>query len=93
MDFRAWVISRGREVYERTLEDPDSLADLPDVQDPDGNFEAELFAGAAYHVYEEAFGEELDGGGEMDLLEPAGTELDDDGIRRALPRLWALRMQ
>src|SRR5262245_7029047 len=27
-DFRDWLISRGREVYERTLADPDSLADL-----------------------------------------------------------------
>ena len=97
-DFRAWVISRGREVYERTLQDPDSLADLPEVQDRDGCFTAERFAYAVEYVYEELYPDDYDPdegfdfAAEAEPVSPVGPELDEDGIRRVLPRLWALRM-
>ena len=35
-DFRAWLIAQGKEVYERALADPDSLADLERYDGEDG---------------------------------------------------------
>ena len=33
IDFRAWLVGQGRDVYMAALKDPDSLADAPDYQD------------------------------------------------------------
>lgn len=88
-DFRSWVISRGRAVYEQMVLDADSLAELPEVQDGDRQFEAERFAGVVYHVYVDTYDDEPDfmGDAEPEL----GPELSDEDIKRVLPRLWALR--
>ena len=32
IDFRAWLIAQGKEVFEKALENPDSLADIVDVE-------------------------------------------------------------
>lgn len=39
IDFRSWLVSRGREVYMRALGDPDSLADV-DIPEDGADFEA-----------------------------------------------------
>jgi Protein of unknown function (DUF4240) len=31
-DFRDWLVSRGRDIYERDLADPDNLADVSDAR-------------------------------------------------------------
>lgn len=89
-DFRAWIVSRGRDVYEQMLRDPDGLAELPEVRDGDV-FEAERFAYVAHRVYVEAFDEEPDFPGEPEASVPVGPALDADDVERVLPRLWALR--
>ena len=91
--FRLGLISKGREVYEKALRDPDSLADFP-VTSTD-EFERELFGYAAVDVYEELTGEEMprtaaaeDGFG----VEPAGEQWDFDDkteCAKRLPRLTA----
>lgn len=51
-DFRAWLIGRGRHVYESALKDPDTLVDVLDGDPVDG-FGLDV---AAVRVYEEKTG-------------------------------------
>lgn len=51
-DFRAWLVGRGRHVYEAALKDPDTLADVVDGEPVDG-FGLDV---AAVRVYEEKTG-------------------------------------
>ena len=53
IDFRAWLISQGKEAYFAALKDPDSLADL----DSGDGFWFESFSYAGYYVIEELTGE------------------------------------
>lgn len=53
IDFRAWLISQGREAYFAALKDPDSLAEL---DTGDGNW-FESFSYAGDHALEELVGE------------------------------------
>src|SRR5262245_12955539 len=49
-DFCDWLITRGRQVYELALADPDNLADVPDARP--GNVRAEGFGrGAVYSAF------------------------------------------
>jgi hypothetical protein len=90
--FRDWLISRGRAVFERALQDPDSLADVPDVGNRTVN--AESFGGAVHRVFEDVHGEETP------VFEtaapgwpPAGTPWKGDTydeIAEGLPRLSAI---
>ena len=93
--FRSWIISQGRAFFERTVEDPDSLAqdkrvgiwldDLP---------EFELFDYAAHEAYEAVTGTEMPPGTIHHREEPTGEqwdEEDDESLRRLVPRLMALR--
>lgn len=52
IDFRAWLVGQGREVYLAALKDPDSLANAPSYQD--SRFEALPYMGD--HAYEELTG-------------------------------------
>jgi hypothetical protein len=57
MDFRAWLISRGRAVYETVLADPDALADaVPGLIVGEGH-SAELYGAVAAELYEDRCGE------------------------------------
>ena len=51
-DFRAWLVSRGREVYEAAITNPDSLADVLDGDAVDSFG----LAGVAVRVYESKTG-------------------------------------
>lgn len=65
IDFRSWLISRGKEVYMNALRDPDSLATVP-YEGEDLNFEA--FAYVAQDIYEEKrFG--ADESDDIDVIE------------------------
>ena len=52
IDFRAWLVSQGRDVYMAALKDPDSLADVPSYQDY--RFDSLPFMGD--YAYEELTG-------------------------------------
>lgn len=49
IDFRSWLISRGKEVYMNAMRDPDSLATVP-LEGEKLNFER--FASVAYEAYD-----------------------------------------
>jgi len=58
MDFRSWLISMGREVYEQALANPDSLAKVvprPEIED----FFFEEFPYIVYATYEQKTGQEI----------------------------------
>jgi hypothetical protein len=80
--FCDWLISRGRQVFEQALADPESLADVPEAE---GEVEAE---GLRYAV-QEAF--EATHGDEMELTGPAheGEEWAEDEVYERYPRLAA----
>jgi hypothetical protein len=93
--FRRWLVSRGRDVYEAALADPDSLAQRDVRPGPDGVAEFEAF----YYVAGEVFVEK---GGEGDVRdhsepeaglsgpEPSGEAFaeDDEHLSRRYPSLW-----
>ena len=60
--FRGWLITQGREVFERAVADPDSLAGVPAVQavaaEP-GDLECEEALGIVRDAYLKATGREL----------------------------------
>lgn len=90
-DFRAWLISMGREVYERALHDPDSLVEplrRPEV----GYWYFEGLPALPVFLYEE-----MTGCAFPDSLwrpypaQPHGTAYDGDNrqLSRRFPALWA----
>ncbi len=85
IDFRYALISRGRDVYERALEDPDSIVDADVASNED-------FGYIASDAYEELTGEEMPRDDIEWPDEPIGEEWDFDLAsenERRLPRLWA----
>jgi len=86
-DFRAYLISLGREVYEAALRDPDSLA--PIVQDAEQG-DWENADNVAPDAYESATGEDFPGD-DSDLSgEPAGQPWDDEDQEALVQRYPAL---
>ena len=84
MDFRSWLISMGRDVYESALDDPESL--LNPAIDP--TVEVCAFEEFQY-IPTDVYGGEIDHGLEHPL-EPAGEPWEEEGddLRRRFPRLW-----
>jgi hypothetical protein len=82
--FRDWLISEGRDTWQRALADPDSLADFPVRNE----FELEAFGYAAQEAYAEHSDKELarDPCGEG---EPEGRAWIEDELPALLPRLAA----
>jgi hypothetical protein len=89
--FRRWLISMGREVYERALQDAETLADIELGPNPDEAACFEEFAAVASQVYEEKTGEEIPYPDREYPSEPAGEEWAEerDDLARRFPRLWA----
>jgi hypothetical protein len=83
--FRDWLISEGRAIYEKALQDPDSLADLPDIE----MAELELFGYVALELYEEAGEGELERDFSTEGAEPSGEPWDEDSVGELFPRLNA----
>jgi hypothetical protein len=88
LDFRLWLISLGKEGYERTLVEPEWLADLP-VEDPLEEWYFEELYAVASRANEQA------GEGELHYYPtdhaamhgvPCGT--DDVSLAKRFPRLW-----
>ncbi|MFJ9430275.1 DUF4240 domain-containing protein [Streptomyces sp. NPDC101490] len=98
--FRGWLIAQGREVFERAVADPDTLAELPAVRASatEGyDLECEDMLGIAWNAHVTATGERLPAGSpairtHSPRLDPAWAfDFDDsDEITRRLPRLAAL---
>jgi hypothetical protein len=89
IDFRYGLISRGQEVFERALADPDSLADLLDEDD---FLSHEEFGYVAREIYEFKAGAEMPQSAVSHPAEPSGEEwdFDDEALCAAkLPKLWA----
>ena len=86
--FRAWLISRGRAVYEAAVANPDSLAGLTDPERDDYEFEDLWYV--TQYVYKELTGEEMP---PVDFRWPAKPrrrrwDFDDDAqVSRRLPEL------
>ena len=88
IDFRYALIARGREVYERAVKDPDTLADLGhDVIEPE-----EALGYVAMKLYEAKTGEEMVLPARDTKTDPAGQEWDFDdwdANEQYLPRVAA----
>src|SRR5262245_61458867 len=93
--FRRWLVSRGRDVYEAALANPDSLAQLDVQTDVSGVWEFEQIYYVALDVFKEKGGK----GDVRDYSEPeAGLggpgpsgepfEEDDRHLARRYPKLW-----
>lgn len=84
MDFRYALISKGREIFEAALRDPDTLAEADIVSN-------EEFGYVAEEAYEAATGNELPRDTVDWPEEPAGESWDFDDAKenaRRLPKLW-----
>jgi hypothetical protein len=93
IDFRSWLISRGKDVYYNALSDPESLVDVEQTPvDPGEVFPFfEDFEYVVDEVYEDKTGEEL-----PELCQdyppgPQGEEWEesDEALSRRFPKLWA----
>ncbi|MDR3082240.1 MAG: DUF4240 domain-containing protein [Streptomyces sp.] len=90
--FRCWLIGQGREVFESSLHDPDSLAALLGDFDEEVDGDGEELGYAADEAYEQLTGTVApDLGIPPAALEPAGTWFDladESGLAARYPRLW-----
>jgi hypothetical protein len=86
MDFRNYLISLGRQIYERALQDPDTLADV-DIS-PDEEFEDISYVGQMAY---ERLGEEPPMHAFSDPPEPGGYKWDEEvgESKKVVPRLAA----
>ncbi|MEM7315274.1 MAG: DUF4240 domain-containing protein [Planctomycetota bacterium] len=85
--FRGWLIMQGKAVFEQALVDPDSLADLPELEE---DVECEEMLSVARSAYESATGDEIP---EVPLNLPdlgEDWDFDDDAeMSRRYPKLFA----
>jgi hypothetical protein len=91
-DFRYWLISLGRDRFERALADPESLAEIDLAPDAEEGASFEEFGYVASRVYEEKTGENLPLDPQCSHPpEPAGEpwEEDEEALSARYPRLWA----
>ncbi|WP_128376675.1 DUF4240 domain-containing protein [Streptomyces cavernae] len=94
--FRGWLITQGRETFERVVADPDALADLTVIRDSvyDGlAVDGEVALSIAWDAHLKATGEHLPSGGfRVEYAHPGPAwDLDDpEETARQLPRLSAL---
>lgn len=95
--FRGWLIAQGRAVFERTVADPDSLAEHPAViagaEEGEAGVECEDILGVAWTAHRAATGDDLPPG-TFTVEYPElgeGWDFDDASeMGRRLPRLAAL---
>ena len=85
-DFRATLISQGREVYERALNDPESLVELDFDDEEDVCYEG--FQYVKNDVAEEKLGE-IPKRKASFPDDPTGLEWDEDSLEQLFPKLSA----
>lgn len=84
--FCHWLISEGETVFERALENPDTLAEVTRQE----YFELESFAYVALGVFEAKGSGELERDFSIELAMPEGDEWDEDDLPSLFPRLAAI---
>jgi hypothetical protein len=87
MDFRGWLVSRGQDVYEKALSNPDSLARLVSEDD---ECQVEGFQYLPKQVWSEVAGEEESDFPKHDIeyrAEPVGKEWEEDKLDGLFPKL------
>ncbi len=90
MDFRYWLISRGKDIYEAALENPDNLVVLDYKDSFYYSFYYKSFAFVAIEIYEEKMGTDLPDSG-LESVSIFGERWDFDNVYeniKRLPRLW-----
>ncbi|WP_432995419.1 DUF4240 domain-containing protein [Dactylosporangium sp. CA-233914] len=94
-DFRSWLISRGHAVFTQAIDNPDTIADIPDEDDHDPFCHGETFAEIPDDVYEELSGKDVpDGEDIVELLgDPTGPSMNltTAAMSTQFPRLTARR--
>ena len=90
VDFRGWLISMGRDVFERAIANAESLADVADGPGIEDVF-FEGFINVPDQVYERLAGREIPEHKDHSLGEPAGHPWNSEGddLQRRFPWLWA----
>ena len=83
--FRDFLISEGRQVYEAALKNPDSLAELGDLEDA----ELESYRYVIYEAYEELTGKEMPFADIDYPDDPAGHSWEEDDLEKMFPKLAA----
>jgi Protein of unknown function (DUF4240) len=85
--FRGWLIAQGQSVFDNALADPDSLANVPDLEE---DVECEEMLYVARSAYEVVTGNEIP---EVPIDLPdlgEGWDFDDDGeMRKRYPNLFS----
>jgi hypothetical protein len=89
-DFRSWLISMGRRVFEGALSNAESLLDVADAPGLEDVF-FEDFSAVPAQVYAERTGRELPVYEGPHPLTPAGEPWSEDGreLEQRFPKLWA----
>ncbi len=83
IDFRYGLISKGRDIYQKAITNPDSLATLGD----DIEIENEMFGYVASSLYEQKTSKEMPDTPSADQSDTLGTEWDFDDESENLKRL------
>lgn len=84
--FRDWLISEGQTVYEAALKDPETLADLPRIDE----IELEEFRYVADEVYEAKAGRAMEPTYPPFPGDPAGDPWDEDTVDKLFPKLASM---
>ena len=87
MDFRSWLISMGKDIFEATLKDVESLIDVVDRPDVEDCF-FEEFLYVPSMVYEEKTGEEMPHITRDISSEPQGKPWEEEDLQKRFPKLW-----
>jgi hypothetical protein len=89
-DFRSWLISMGRRVFEGAVSQVESLLDVVDAPGIEDVF-FEEFQYVPAQIYEELTGREIPEAPGQPPVEPAGERWDEDEekLARRFPKLWA----
>jgi hypothetical protein len=84
-NFRDWLISEGREIFERALANPESLADLERVD----QVELEAFGYVASQLYKNKTGRDPQPNFLREPVDPVGVPWEEEGVTSLFPRLAA----
>jgi hypothetical protein len=89
VDFRGWLISMGRRVFESAIEDVESLTDVADGPGIEDVF-FEGFINVPEQVYEQFTGSEIPENTGHSSGEPAGYRWNSErDLQQRFPKLWA----
>ena len=83
--FRDFLISEGEKIYEAALENPESLAELDDIQDAD----LESYRYAIDDAYEELTGKEMPFAELAYPSDPEGDDWEEEDLEKMFPKLAA----